>query len=120
MVWLYFITLDYPSVALTRQAACVAQVRWTVSASWENILLYWLDYRTAQAGKYSHIHERLDQLKEGNLSNVLDESSLIASILKIWYATPSSSGMESESKFLDVIGTKVLRVFLLAIYSHLY
>jgi hypothetical protein len=26
----------------------------------------------------------------------------------------------SEAEFLDVIGTKVLRVFLLAIYSHLY
>jgi hypothetical protein len=26
----------------------------------------------------------------------------------------------TEAEFLDVIGTKVLRVFLLAIYSHLY
>ncbi len=28
--------------------------------------------------------------------------------------------MNPESKFLDVIGTKVLRVFLLAIHSHLH
>jgi hypothetical protein len=28
--------------------------------------------------------------------------------------------MEPEAKFLDVIGTKVLRVLLLAINSHLY
>jgi hypothetical protein len=27
---------------------------------------------------------------------------------------------KSEAEFLDVIGTKVLRVFLLAIHSHLY
>jgi hypothetical protein len=29
-------------------------------------------------------------------------------------------GAESEAEFLDVIGTKGLRVFLLAIHSHLY
>ncbi len=28
--------------------------------------------------------------------------------------------IKPEAEFLDIIGTKVLRVFLLAIYSHLY
>ncbi len=72
--------------------------------------------KPAKAGKWTWTSR---PARKGTLSNVLDESSLIASILKIWYATPSSSGIESESKFLDVIGTKVLRVFLLAIHLYL-
>jgi hypothetical protein len=32
----------------------------------------------------------------------------------------SSFGFYPEAEFLDVIGTKVLRVFLLAIHSYLY
>jgi hypothetical protein len=31
-----------------------------------------------------------------------------------------SVSLRPEAEFLDVIGTKVLNVFLLAIYSHLY
>jgi hypothetical protein len=30
------------------------------------------------------------------------------------------TGMSTEAEFLDVIGTKVLRIFLLAIQSHIY
>ena len=33
---------------------------------------------------------------------------------------PSTPHLSSEAEFLDVIGTKVLRVFPLAIHSHLY
>jgi hypothetical protein len=32
----------------------------------------------------------------------------------------SGSGHRPEAEFLDVVGTKVLRVFLLAMHSHLY
>ncbi len=35
-------------------------------------------------------------------------------------ATQSMKKTSVEAAFLDAIGTKVLRVFLLAIYSHLY
>jgi hypothetical protein len=33
---------------------------------------------------------------------------------------PQPQQRQPEAEFLDVIGTKVLRVFLLAIHSHLY
>jgi hypothetical protein len=50
----------------------------------------------------------------------------IISVQKIWtnwFRTWSSArklGTNKEAEFLDVPGTKVLRVFLLAIHSHLY
>jgi hypothetical protein len=38
----------------------------------------------------------------------------------VLYFSPILVDQPSEAEFLDVTGTKVLRVFLLAIHSHLY
>jgi hypothetical protein len=38
-----------------------------------------------------------------------------AKLREVWFCGPVS-----EAEFLDVIGTKVLRVFLLAIHGYLY
>jgi hypothetical protein len=44
----------------------------------------------------------------------------MAPLLAIWDNPPQIQHPFTEAEFFDVIGTKVFRVFLLAIHSHLY
>ncbi len=59
----------------------------------------------------------LQQVKVSNSFHVhIHEENLIFEKVKFRYAYMNST----KAEFLDVFGTKVLRVFLLAIHYHLY
>ncbi len=57
------------------------------------------------------VHVHLDTCEQG--------ADYVGTLL-LQFTAVQCTGHRPETEFLDVIGTKLLRVFLLAIYSHLY